>query len=248
VDLTPQRLDQYVLARSRQLAPPSLARECQLIKTMCAWLVRNWYIPTSPADHLDSKLPRRSAGRALSYAEELAILACCTDRIRAKLMLAIDAGLRRGECNAVRANHINHTEGTITAFSTKTRTFRTIPLTPRLAVALDKCSAALAPDAFLFAFGGRQVKNGADVLKHIRNKSRVSFRFHDLRHTFATRLAEVATNPAIVRDLLGHAPRSTTDLYLHPPMAECTEAIMRMAEKTSAAHNQLRKENPTDER
>jgi integrase len=232
-ELTPKRLDEFAIVRRQDLAPSSLARELGLIKTFCAWLARNWYIASSPAEHLQTNLPRKSAGRALTYAEELAVLSCCTDRIRAKLLLSIDAGLRRGECNATRANHLNLSQGTITTFSTKTRNFRTIPLTPRLQNALDTIATGLAGDALLFAFGGREVKKGADVLKRIRNKSRVNFRFHDLRHTFATRLAEVATNPAIVRDLLGHSPRTTTDLYIHPPMQECAEAILLMAERTA---------------
>jgi integrase len=107
-------------------------------------------------------------------------------------------------------------------------------MTPRLQVALDSISNTLAPDALLFGFAGREVKKGSDALKRIRNKARVGFRFHDLRHTFATRLQAATTNPAIVRDMLGHAPRTSTDLYLHPPLAECREAIMKMAEQTTA--------------
>jgi integrase len=243
-ELTPKRLDEYAAARAQELSPQSLARELGLVKTLCAWLARNWYIAASPAEHLQTNLPKRSAGRCLTYAEESAVLACCTDRIRIKLMLAIDAGLRRGECNAVRANHINGSAGTITTFSTKTRTFRTIPLTPRLQVELNTLASGLAPDALLFAFGGREVKKGGDVLKRVRNKSRVNFRFHDLRHTFATRLAEVAGKGEIVRELLGHtivrdllgnSARSTTDLYLHLNEQKAADAIMDMAATTQAA-------------
>ncbi len=247
-DLTPKRLDEYAAARRARLAPSSLARELGLVKTFCAWLAANWYIPASPATHLPSNLPKRSAGRALTYAEELRILGCCTDRIRTKLLLSIDAGLRRGEANATRANHLNGAQGTITTYSTKTRNFRTIPLTPRLQVALATLAQGLAPDALLFAFGGRQVKKGGDVLKRIRNKSHVNFRYHDLRHTYATRLAEVASNPAITQYLLGHSPRTTTDLYIHPTLSECADAILRMAETTNAALrgeiNRKENENP----
>jgi len=243
-NLTPMLLDTYVAQRRLELSPSSLAHECGLIKVLCAWLARNWYIPASPAEHLVSNFPRRSSGRALSYQEESQVLACCTDRIRVKLILAIDAGLRRGECNATRANHVNQQAGTITTFSTKTRTHRTIPLTPRLQRELLGISEGLAPDSLLFSFGGREVKKGGDVLKRIRNKARVNFRFHDLRHTFATRLSTATANPAVIRDLLGHAPRTSTDLYLHPPLAECAEAILKMAEETMAGLRLAKEQNP----
>ena len=88
------------------------------------------------------------------------------------------------------------------------------------------------------------MKKGGDVLKRVRNKSRVNFRFHDLRHTFATRLAEVAGKGEIVRELLGHtivrdllgnSARSTTDLYLHLNEQKAADAIMDMAATTQAA-------------
>jgi len=40
--------------------------------------------------------------------------------------------------------------------------------------------------------------------------------FHDLRHTYATRLFELGENPKTVSELLGHANVSTTsDIYIH---------------------------------
>ena len=134
------------------------------------------------------------------------MLRVCTARIRAKLLTAIDAGLRVGECNAVRVNHLNLEAGTLLVWSTKTRTDRIIPLTPRLQMALATLAELRAPDALLFAYGGSQVKKGSDVLKKLRPKAGVQFRFHDLRHTFASRLSEVAQPPSIVRVLLGFTP------------------------------------------
>ena len=41
------------------------------------------------------------------------------------------------------------------------------------------------------------------------------FTFHDLRHTFATRLKEAGVDPVTRRDLLGHASTVMTDSYTH---------------------------------
>jgi integrase len=40
-------------------------------------------------------------------------------------------------------------------------------------------------------------------------------RFHDLRHTFATRLAASGTSLRTIQEFLGHADAKTTQIYAH---------------------------------
>ncbi|MFT8343039.1 tyrosine-type recombinase/integrase [Clostridium beijerinckii] len=52
-----------------------------------------------------------------------------------------------------------------------------------------------------------------EILKNMNLQDRC---FHDLRHTYATRLFELGENPKTVSELLGHANVSTTlDIYTH---------------------------------
>jgi integrase len=55
-----------------------------------------------------------------------------------------------------------------------------------------------------------------------------AFRFHDLRHTFATRLAGVAQRPRLVQYLLGHHATTPTEKYDHPTQEETRAAIQAM--------------------
>ena len=41
------------------------------------------------------------------------------------------------------------------------------------------------------------------------------FRFHDLRHTFGTRLADVGVDVVKIKELMGHASIVTTMRYIH---------------------------------
>lgn len=238
-DVTPKLLEEYSTARRQELAPSSLIKEHQLLKTLFRFLTERWYLPASPAEALETTGLPRSSGRAITHAEEWRILISCTERIRTKFLCALDAGLRQGECNRLRQNHLNFDLGMVDVWSTKTRTDRRIPLTPRLQVALETLSAGLAPDALLFARAGRKVKKGHDALKLIRPKARVQFRFHDLRHTFASRLASavarIGLDARITAHLLGHAPKHTTDLYVHFTPEQLHDAISAMAEDNLAA-------------
>ena len=52
-----------------------------------------------------------------------------------------------------------------------------------------------------------------------------NFRFHDLRHTVATRLVENNIDLAVIQEILGHAHIETTMRYAHPVPKRKLEAI-----------------------
>ena len=52
-----------------------------------------------------------------------------------------------------------------------------------------------------------------------------NFRFHDLRHTVATRLVEKGIDLIVVQDILGHSNITTTQRYAHPVPERKQQAI-----------------------
>ncbi len=62
----------------------------------------------------------------------------------------------------------------------------------------------------------------------VRRSGTRSCRFHDLRHTFATRLVLAGVDLATVMQLMGHASISTTMKYAHPSPPHKREAVARL--------------------
>jgi integrase len=59
-------------------------------------------------------------------------------------------------------------------------------------------------------------------------------RFHDLRHTFATRLVQAGVDIITVQRLLGHATISMTARYSHSPDSARIAAVRRLDELFSS--------------
>ena len=64
-----------------------------------------------------------------------------------------------------------------------------------------------------------------------------NFRFHDLRHTVATRLVENNIDLAVIQEILGHAHIETTMRYAHPVPKRKLEAIDVLPAKKNIAED-----------
>ena len=61
------------------------------------------------------------------------------------------------------------------------------------------------------------------------------FRWHDLRHTYASRLRQTGTPLANIAELLGHKGLSMTRRYAHLSISNLHEAVSRIANSTTVA-------------
>ena len=58
-----------------------------------------------------------------------------------------------------------------------------------------------------------------------------SFRFHDLRHTCASRLVQRGADIYEVKEILGHSNVTTTERYAHLAPGDLREAMSKLVRK-----------------
>lgn len=64
------------------------------------------------------------------------------------------------------------------------------------------------------------------VFKNALAKAEVyNLTFHDLRHTFASRLAASGADPFVIRDYLGHSSVTMTDRYVSTRVEDMRAAV-----------------------
>lgn len=181
------------------------------------WILRN---PMRSGDPLISMADERKRERIVTREEELRLLAACENRyrkhLRPILICALDTGMRRGEILGLKWSDVDFEERvlTIRAFNTKTMKERQVSLTTRLMIELERIweESPTNRDFLVFGFTDNVKKSWTSV----RTKAGLpDVRFHDLRHTAATRLVAAHLPLPEVGRVLGHTQANTTYRYVN---------------------------------
>lgn len=141
------------------------------------------------------------------------------DHLKPMAIISLNTGLRRGELFNLTWPDIDFSQKTLTVVGegAKSDQTRHIPLNKEALQTIKewKTQSSGLPLLFPSQTGGvmDNVKKSWDgVLKEAKVSS---FRWHDLRHTFASKLAMKGVPLNTIRDLLGHADLKMTLRYAH---------------------------------
>jgi integrase len=170
--------------------------------------------------------------RVLTPDEEGRLLAELDGRgeVRAAVVIALHTGLRRHEILRRRVADYDPRAGTL-SLTRKGGKRQVIPLNSVARAEVEGLCASAGPDGFLFrSRTGNALTSKGGLFKNALKDAGVNdFTFHDLRHTFLTRLRLLA-DPFTARDLMGHATLQMTGVYATASMEEMRAAVERLAQ------------------
>ncbi len=203
-------------------------------------------LPTNPVADVERPPMRRSGDIDVFSPEEVMALvrAAASEQDAAIYLTAAFTGLRRGELLALRWRDVDfsgqvirvrasYAEGALT--TPKSGKVRSVPMAPDVAEALAKLGQRTgwtADDDLVFVgqagsyLDGRALRRRYDSALKRANLRKL--RFHDLRHTFGTRMIAKA-DIRRVQEWMGHADIQTTMKYLHYAPREEDAALVAEA-------------------
>lgn len=142
-----------------------------------------------------------------------------TDHLKPMVLVSLNTGMRRGELFDLKWSAVNFDTKTITVAgaTTKTSDTRHIPMNKETISVLEawKKQVSKSPYVFPGQGGGRFEDVKSAWLKLLERAQIDGFRWHDMRHDFASRLVMAGVPLNTVRDLLGHADIKMTLRYAH---------------------------------
>jgi len=193
-------------------------RRMKLIRTSSNVVVR--FLSEEEELRLRQALGSRDVERLVFHTCPSARAKAFVDHLTPMVLLAINTGIRRGELFNLRWEDVGFTRKslTVTALTSKSKKQRHIPLNREAYNALLawKSQQCVAEGLVFPNFDGKPYntirKGWVSLLKRADIDN---FRWHDLRHHFASKLAIAGVDLNTIRSLLGHASYSTTLRYAH---------------------------------
>lgn len=246
--------------RGTTRSPVTIHKELRLASSVFVMAIGEGVATSNPCTaipkNVKKKLPARNKrDRYLDDDEEARLFEALRGR-RSHLFplvrFALETGLRRGELFRLAVEHVNLSEiikvaeiegqyvdvrpGELLVTRGKNGKPRTVPLSARArAIALAQISDETT-GRYLFT----STRNKGEMIAEVKTgftaackEAKIrNFRFHDLRHTFATRLNAAGVDPFCIRDLLGHSTTTMSSDYTHTTVAGRHSAIKKLDQRT----------------
>ncbi|MBI2889951.1 MAG: site-specific integrase [Nitrospirae bacterium] len=158
--------------------------------------------------------------RYLTVEESRTLLDECRSSKSAHLypivLTALHTGARRGEIVSMKWEQVDFTNRAIKIIGTKNSTVRVVPMTDEVYECLSRKPHHIKSEVVFFNPQGEEFDNFKNSWVSARRRAGFpDFRFHDLRHTFASWLAINGLDILTIKELLGHKDIKMTLRYAH---------------------------------
>ena len=183
--------------------------------------IKEWeWIEKNPVARVSMEEENNKRDRWLTTEEEERLLKVCPSWLRGLVIFALNTGMRLGEIISLEWKGVDLFRKIVTVFKSKNKEPRTIPINETVFEMLKQKAKVKSIKTSLVFYGDNHTMLLETSVDHafqtaLRKVGIKDFRFHDLRHTFATRLVQLGKDLYKVQKLLGHKTPTMTQRYAH---------------------------------
>jgi len=241
------QVEQYKKARrDAGAAPATVNRDVACLQNMMNKAVDWGYLQANPIGKVKLLHEDNEAMWVLSPEEEPRLLQECEKirqpekYLRDLVEFALYSGMRQAEIFGLRRSHVHLEENYLLATDTKTHQDRPVPVNETMREILQRrmeregsdyvfCNHKGARLTHVRAFETARKKAGL-IRWDVKNGETVEirFRFHDLRHSFGSRLGMNGVDLKTIMEIMGHKTAKVAMRYQHPTPSHKLEAVSKL--------------------
>lgn len=218
--------------RKELISPTTVNREIEVISKMFNIAVSNRWASENPCSNGKVKKLRQDnkIERFLTPEEEKKLLSKCMGvyaYLKPIIIMALHTGMRRSEVLNLKWENVDLKRCVITLTKTKNGKVRKIPISNTLMQELKQLDKKRLSDfVFTNPVTKQNYKSFNRIFPTICEAAGIeNFRFHDFRHSAATRMVSAGIDLVVVQEILGHEELKTTMRYSHPVPERKLQAI-----------------------
>ena len=210
--ITQNVIDNFIQQRSPEIKRATLNKDLRNLKTFTNWCRKNRYL-NGKMEIKELKIEERPV-RSLNVSQIKKLLASAKQypSMKMRILLALGTGLRRGDIESLKISDIDFERNSIATTSKKTRkSMASRPVSAEVMAEISEyvCSLDVGQvKLFKSKFNYRKWR------RICKKAGLVDLKFHDLRKTFCSLLAQNGISTAVTQRLLEHSsPNLTNKIY-----------------------------------
>jgi len=223
-DVTKALAQEYRAKRLEEVKDATANRDLSVLRRILYWALDEQLIDFNPLARIKMVAEAKHHRRVLSIEDEWKLLHAAPPYLRFASLVAVDTGMRRGEVLGQFKEHLDQARQLLEVTKSKTAAGvgREIPWTRRLRPFLMEISG----EGHLVTFREEPIRIIKKSWRTAVKKAGIRYlRFHDLRHTFNTRLMEAGVPQDVRKALMGHSDGDINATYTHVELPMKRQAI-----------------------
>ncbi len=238
--ITPSDVEEYILKRKKDgVSNATINRELACLKHMYTLAIRWGDATKSPVRFIQLLEEPPGRTRYLSQEEASLLLQSCNAYLHPIVFTALNTGMRLGEILTLKWSqvYIDHTINPYVELRrTKSNKSRFVPLNDDMIRILESLERTSSDHVFTGP-NGIPLKSVKKSFKNALRKAGISdFRFHDLRHTFASHFMMRGGDMLTLKSILGHSSLKMVERYAHLAESHRTRQVNNLTGLFSICH------------